>query len=237
MNITIIGNDPRLRAAQKALAGADVSGSLYLLPIPTERPGTLPVLSGISPGAGDTVVGYGIGDARAAAFARDGARVFDLERDETFLLENAELTALGVLYHLTAALPRAPRDESIGILGCGRVGRALLKLFCYLGARLSVYTTKTEDKEALPSLGVSVYPSRPFCPHGEDVLINTAPAPLLSPEVFGEKPPLIFDVASGENVPDSLGAQRLPALPVKLFRESAARVYLSAVRRAVGGDL
>ncbi len=231
MNITLYGNDARLSVCQKNLSSVPREGTLYLLPIPSFRPGITPPFTGLAPGPRDAVVGYAIPDDKKRALTANGAALLDLEDDAVYQKENAELTALGVFSRILQSRDAAPGDLSVGIVGFGKIGEALLKILVFFGARLSVYTRNPVSEKDLLPLGIDVYPSVGFAYHGEDVLVNTAPAPLLSRDAFGETVPLIFDVATGDCVGAGLPFEKMPAVPLKMFGKSATRCYTDAVSR------
>ncbi len=231
MDIKFYGNDPRLSVCQKRLSSRSSEGTLYLLPIPSFKAGDTPPFADLSPKAGDAVVGYGIPSAESAKLTQNGARFLDLANDDAYQKESAETTALGILFHLCQGAAAVPSDLSVGIVGFGKIGQALLKILVFFGAKLSVYTRNPLSQKDLSSLGIDVYPSSSFAYHGEDVLINTAPACLLHRDAFPGAIPRIYDVATGNAVAEDVPHQKLPALPRKLFEVSAADSYCRAVER------
>ena len=251
MRIENLGAGKRCENAAARLAEADMRGamppalkSITLLPIPTSRDSVHigdsgRQLASLLPNAerGALFVGYGMpSDFTAEAEAR-GALVFDMRRDEKFLLENADLTAKGALGYILSRFDKAPSDLFIGISGYGRIGSLLAKHLLFLGARVRVYTSREDILLELCRCGIDSeltdYKS-PICAEGLDALVNTAPCDMRG--ALGgraEYPFRIIELASGANFRDISGVEYLPSLPERLYPESAAEAYFRAVMRYI----
>lgn len=245
MRILTFGSDKRVDECAARLSGAEISlSSVMLLPIPVTRDGKhvsgtdlalSELLSKMERGM--TVVGYGI---PRELYAGEASRFVDVLEDEEFLLENARLTALGALGYLLSTSERAPMDLSFGIVGYGRIGQMLLHYLLFLGARVTVYSSKKSARLSLGELGIESRPANYGAGAGElsdiDVLINTAPSALLSGEDLLKNPRLrIIELASGENFPPEAAPERLMSLPARMYPESAGRAYYDSVMRMIGG--
>ena len=239
MTIQVYGDGERERAAARILraALAGRSGVLRLFPIPTKSPeGQVPAARG------DFAVGYAFPSALARDLAERGVPVIDLAQDEVFLKENARLTALGALGHILCTQGAAPSGLTVGIVGFGRIGSELLRLFLFLGATCRVYTASEEKRRELGSFGIGCERSdgeetgERF--RGLDLLINTAPAKLIRPE---EAPALgavrVLELASGDNIPKAVAFERLASIPGRMFARDAARLYAAAAMRALNAAL
>lgn len=247
LRITPIGTDARLEAcrctlqahAQTLCAAYPSVHTLYILPIPSSRDGVhvnsteTPLLSLVAP---DTVaVGYGLPHAFTDAMEQAGAQTVDVAADEAFTQDNAYLTALATLSYLLDRLPRAPHELSVGIVGYGRIGRALCRLLVPLGARLRVYTRRPEVRTALGGCGIESADSGSDTPldfTALDVLINTAPARGLIHARCTGLPPVILELASGDTIAEDVPHVTLPSLPARSFPYSAGVAYARCVLRA-----
>ena len=242
MTVLTSGNDRRVSAAKRFLEertgglSPDLPETLLLLPVPSfkdgkvtgteETPDTLPV-------TGAAVAGYDIPAEIRALFLARGAAVFDVAGDEAYLAENARLTAIGTLAYLFAGETRAPEDLSVGIVGYGRIGRELLRLLTVYGARVRVYTGNAETRLTLGGLGVSVGDSGAPDFSGTDILINTAPAPLIRKENLPRPRPRVLELASGENIGEGVLYERLSSVPARFYPDSAGEAYARAVLRQI----
>ncbi len=230
MNVIIHGEDKRLCALARRLESADKAvvwglmpyDEIHLCPIPTR---TLPDKLTEEGADRRLLVGYGLPKG-CECIAK---RCIDLETDETFLEENARLTALGTVGHLLTHNTRGLPDLSIGVVGYGRIGRRLVRYLSFLGARLTVYSSRAVP---LPKGATLVRVDWADPPDTDayatlDVLINTAPTPLLR----GKVRPEVLDLASGTPIPADIPHTKLASLPARLYHESAGLTCYRAVVR------
>ena len=244
MSIETYGTGERLRVAAGLSVPFGIERRIVLLPVPTTRDGitvasTDILLSDVFDGAGENtyIFGYGIPIAYVEALRSVGATVHDLSFDEDYLIENASLTALGCLGYILTTSRRAPHESSYGIIGYGRIGEAMARLLLFLGARVTVFTTRDALRHSLCEMGLGARSmDSPLDTRGIDVLINTAPRDLRTE--FSHGLPLgmrLIELASGENFAGVEGVERLPGIPERYFPESAGRTYAAAVKRALLG--
>ena len=250
MNIRTYGADERLVFCCEYLNSERPRGirEMFLLPIPSSRLGDGEELLRDVLGAGENkdtapgeiaVVGYGIPKEIKERLSSFGALVVDVSLDEEFLLENAHLTAVGTVGRLLSDLNAAPCDLSIGIIGYGRIGRALLGLLLPLGARPVVFTGNDSVRLELGRSGISTAAYNALRDgeglHGVgdiDVIMNTAPSRLVGEETLSRlKNAKIFELASGDNFPPGADVVRLPSLPARAYPRSAGRCLAESVLR------
>lgn len=215
---------------------------LTILPIPTTRDGVhitgsdTPLTELLSSaGEGCAVVGYGIPASVTQRLRSLGCAVVDSECDEGFLERNAALTAVATLGIVLSSEERDPSELDIGIVGYGRIGKRLLRLFLSLGSRVRIYTTRQRTALCLADSGVDATDvSTLRIPYRHDLLINTAPSPVLD---TGESFPhgmRILELASGDNF-HGVSVERCPSLPAKCFPVSAGKAWAESVIRLLGG--
>ena len=247
MKIFTFGGGRRLEYAEKILSDVEAFGELLLLPIPSTKDnihvkGTDLLLSEATgaAGKGTYVCGYGIPEELRESLVCRGAEVFDGLLSEDFLSENAALTVEGALGHLLTSSDASIRELRIGVIGYGRIGSRLLDSLIFLGARVRLYTRSERLRHALGEEGIE---SRAFVFDGDysglDVLINTAPARILSEEKMSEceKAGLrIIDLASGECFPPSVSVLKLPSVPEVSYPKTAGRLYAEYIKKHFGGD-
>ena len=236
MEILSFGGGRRLRECQRLLeiTSGGLTGRLILLPIPTTRDniylnGSDMPLSSVSSllRPGDTLAGYGI----PANLAPEGVSVYDAALDERFLSANALISARGALGYLLTNFPRDIADMSLGLVGYGRIGRALLRYLLALGADPTVYTRREEIALELGAVGVkcSVLQSESDL-SSLDILINTAPARQIDESRLGEET-VILDLASGSIFSDSPRLVKLASIPEAYYPLTAGRLYAEGILR------
>ena len=254
MNIRTYGTDERLGFCREYLLEKNVSavGEIILLPIPSTRDGVTVSGLGKTPiellggqRCSGVVAGYGIPKRFKEELAEIGLSVADVSLDERFVQDNASLTAIGAVGKILTESNAVPRDLSIGIIGYGRIGKRLLELLLFLGARVIVFTSKEGVRRELCAHGISALPYEELS--GEDVneaiasfdiLINTAPAPIISDEAIEalNKTKLI-ELASGDNFPKNAPVTRLMQLPAKMYPRSAGRALGDSILRMLGEQI
>lgn len=257
MNIRTYGTDERLVFCREYLYRAHLEGveEILLLPIPSSRGVDKErVLSIVGESLekresradlrrGETVVvGYGIPKDIKEELAPLGVLFVDVSKAEEFLAENSRLTAIGTVGRLLYEENAAPCELSIGIIGLGRIGRALLGLLLPFGAIPVVFTA---NEGARAELGVSGIACAPYGALNDektlreigsfDYLINTAPARIVGEAVAPAlRDVKIIELASGDNFPEGLDVVRLPSLPARKYPKSAGKCLARSVLRMLG---
>lgn len=239
MTVFTYDKDARIAAAKAALEGDGWEAlRIHLLPIPTKgllnnKDACEAFLSKAR--AGDLVFGYGFPAALAEILRARGALVWDEEKDEAFIEENAELTAEVTMGYLLAE-PRAPRDLRIGIIGYGRIGRALCRMLLFFGARVRIFTERDYVRTGLGAAGIESRPIRYEAGaaadlSGLDILIQTAPAKIFIKE---NAPPCpLWNLAAASYVGEDVAVRQLSALPARVAYESGGRALARAVLRGI----
>ncbi|MBQ8688993.1 MAG: hypothetical protein IJ515_01355 [Clostridia bacterium] len=256
MKIENYGVGPRCAEVMRRLVVWDTEGGIpegvgriILLPIPTARDkihitGTDRLVSEVlaDVGEGDVVVGYGISADDTAYIAAVGAYCFDAAEDEVFLGENAEISALGALGYILTTSDKVPSDLTVGVIGYGRIGSALVRSLLFYGARVRVYTSKELTRVELGECaidtvymprGEEIIPDIDFC----DIIINTAPTPLAKSFPTGRVPDgvRVIELASGNNFSGVDGVEKQMSIPDKMYAKSAGRAYFQAIKRYIEG--
>lgn len=185
------------------------------------------------------VIGYGIPKDVRDELGSRGTTVCDSLLDEEFLCENGELTACAALGIILTSEKRVPADMKIGIVGYGRIGKRLMRLLLYLGARVTVYTTREDVRLELCECGVASEMSIADAKlDGLDLLVNTAPAQIFDTAPDGAFPHTlrIIDLASGENFPGIETVEKYPSVPARMFPHSAGRIWFMSIERYLSPD-
>lgn len=248
MEIITFGRGARLRIAAAELSRVDAFcyDRLILLPIPTTKDkkhitATETPLTDIEEQATpkSLIVGYEIPEEMIDRLLGVGADVLDLGADEDFLVKNAEVTAHGALGHLLTSLPVDISHITVGIIGYGRIGKALLKLLVFLGAHTVVYTTRGSVADGLAKAGIvceKITDSTEFL--GCDLIFNTAPAVLIDEGKLSRilASTRIVDLASGKIFPEAEGITKLASIPEAFYPETAGRLYAEAVEKQLIGE-
>ena len=251
MNIHTYGADARLAFCKEYLRGENIHsvGSIILLPIPTTKDGetlhgSRQNLSEIADKCtrGDVFVGYGLPKEFRREISSRGAAAIDVSRDEEYLTENANLTAVGTVGRILSEEKAAPSELSVGVIGYGRIGQRLVRLLMFLSGRVTVFTSKSELRQELCMLGISGADSLSVDSSvtaeklaALDILINTAPAKLLgenSREALSKV--RVIELASGDNMPEGVAVERFVSVPAVMYPKSAGYALASSILRMLG---
>ncbi len=245
MEIRTYGGGRRLSRCENLLRGREFSSGikrLILLPIPTSRDNKY--ITGTSTTVGEiaamltpdtAVAGYNIPSEITDGAAKVGATVYDCGLDETFLCENAELTARGALGYILTHAESDISDMHLGVVGYGRIGRRLVQHLIPFGGGVRVYTGRESVAALLSDRGID---ARLVGEHndlsGLDILINTAPSRQFSDR---DLPPEldIIDLASGVVFEPSARLIKLSSIPDAFYPFTAGRLYAEAIARRFGG--
>ena len=103
----------------------------------------------------------------------DGYKKYDLLQDETYLAQNAAITADCALQVAAPMLKTTFRDTPTLILGWGRIGKCLAAMLKALGTPVKVAARRESDRAMLTALGYHAvdFNSLP----GGSLLFNTVP--------------------------------------------------------------
>ena len=243
MIINIIGGGEREESCAELLRSArlpEFVGRVTVLPIPSTRDkitvnGTGVLLEELAAESecGTLFCAYSPPPSFFERVEARGGFVADVAEDEEFLSENARLTAECTLSYIMSHSALAVSDLEIAVVGYGRIGRVLLELLLFHGARVTVCTRSPATHAMLVSNGVSALldAEAQFC--GFDLIVNTAPAQLFSRAQLKTLGCEVIELAPGENFPQVEKVTRLPSLPAKMLPKSSGMVYGRAVLRAL----
>lgn len=174
-----------------------------------------------------TVVGGNLKDL-------EGCKTMDLLQDPAYLCANAYITAHCALRLALLHLPTTIRGCPILIIGWGRIGKCLTRIFRGLEADLTVVARKASDRAMAKALG---YKAIDYDELGHSIdryrmIINTVPAPVLGADLTAECKAgcLLMDLASvqGIDAPNVLWARGLPGRDAP--EASGALIAKSAIR-------
>ena len=230
------------------LSGCLQDAAILILPMPaltgTEtvraEGGGVPLADILDAAEPDALVCGGmLGPAEAFLRARD-ISFFDYAKDETLLLQNAELTAEAALPLLLEQLPCPLAGSRILLCGFGRIGKLLARKLKALGADVTVSARKAQALELARILGYRRVTAGSWAdaPAQYDGIVNTVPAPIIGPAQLPciRRDCVLLELAS---LPGGFcaEAQALPGycaargLPGKYAPEAAAAIIRSAIFR------
>lgn len=218
----VIGTDPRLAAAGRALAraGFAVGGpeqtalaDYILLPLPLDESRTplAELLRAAKPGA--LALGGKLSAQARQIAAEAGVELVDYFAREELILCNAIPTAEGCIGILMAERTRTLWNSAILLAGFGPVGQALGVRLAALGAQVTVAARRPVQRALAESFGlraVDLARLEQTAP-AFDTVVNTIPAPVLTEAVLAALRPgsLVVDLASKPGGTDFAAARRL----------------------------
>lgn len=244
MSIETYGTGKRMELVARKLTSSACK-HLVVLPVPSTKDkrhitntDLLIDDSLINVSRGTKIVGYGLPIEYVEKAETLGATVYDVEKDEIFLLRNAKLTAIGALGYILSTSDREPSELSVGVFGYGRIGSILVRMLLFMGARTVVYTSKLLKRVELGAYGIETasvvsLPQEACDFSGIDILVNTAPKDMKG---YFENSALplglrVIELASGDNFAGIDKVERLPGIPGKMYPISAAEAYVEAIER------
>lgn len=160
--------------------------------------------------------------------------------DEIFAIKNSILTAEGVLANIIEKTQKSVFEQNFLILGTGRSGKAIAKIFSDLKLNFSL-SSFDEKNFALASIfsKKNYYKDSVFkALNNFDVIINTVPAKIISPQHLSAIKPqaLYLEISSIQSIDTkSLHFEYVPcpALPLKFASSTAGEYLFEAIIRAV----
>ena len=199
--------------------------------------------------AKNTVIAGGRFSHQAYDMAADYAiRLIDYSTDEVFQIENAFYTAEGAVEAIIKNTVKSLGELKILITGYGRISKALTRIMSSLGAQITVYARKQEQRAWADMLGYTAVGSLERL-DSFDVLVNTVPHELLRKKELNEvkKDALIVDLSArpgyvSRELCENCGIKLvfLPGLPAVSAPcsagEAAARAVLRMCSELTEGD-
>jgi len=160
----------------------------------------------------------------------------DFLQDPYYLAENAAITASCALKIVESKLNDQLPGHTVLIVGWGRIGKCLCRLFEKKGAAVTVAVRKDTDRAMIAALGcrgISIEDAAKETGR-YDVIINTVPAMVL-PEMDAKVDAVILELASrpgmsGNNIIDCRG------LPNKMAPAESGRLIANTFIRLVLGE-
>lgn len=162
-------------------------------------------------------------------------RTADFLKDEYYLAENAAITAHCAVKRLLVQYPGILKNAQVLVIGWGRIGKHLAGMLRCLGADVSVAARKESDRYSLKQQHYNSIDPHSWEPKKYTIIINTAPAPLLTQEDAAEDA-LLMDLASVRGIAGDRVDHAL-ALPGKdAPQESGNLIAKTALRYALGKE-
>lgn len=162
-----------------------------------------------------------------------------LERNE-FKAANAVPTAEGAIKLYMELSKQTVAESRMLILGFGHCGKALALRLKALGAEVTVFARKYEDRVYGKTMGIDMreYKQLPKLVRQKTCVFNTVPAPILDASILNYMPKgsLIIDLASAPGGTDfslceqlSLTGLHAPSLPGRFFPKTAGKILADTI--------
>ena len=149
--------------------------------------------------------------------------------DEEFLVENAKLTAEGLLCELIHHTECSIHTYTYDIVGYGHCGKEIASMFDQLNLSYRIIRRFCEDKQHFVSMKKWTYCS--------SIVINTAPEWFITYEKIKQwkQTPCVFDISSLPLTKNDVSYiptfYKLNHLPNRFSSHSAASIYCAFIRR------
>jgi dipicolinate synthase subunit A len=172
--------------------------------------------------------------------ARQGYTIVEYAEDDTIAILNSIPTAEGALQIAMEQLPITIHGSKVLVIGFGRIGVTVARVFQGLGAGVTVAARRPELLARATEMGCNTINHSAFSGLlGEmDIVINTVPALVLEEEQLIRTLPevLIIDLASAPGGTDFDAAAKLgrnavlaPGLPGKVAPKTAGAILATAI--------
>lgn len=155
-------------------------------------------------------------------------KTVDFLLDETYLWENAVITAHCAVKQAINRLPVILPGLPVLVIGWGRIGKILAQLLSRMGAKVTIASRSNAHLAEARSLGYAVITTEHIHPGPYRVIFNTAPAPVLT--LAPNSRTLAIDLATVQGIfgDDVIWARGLPNRDAP---ESSGRLMADAVLR------
>ncbi len=242
-NKTVLG---QLEKLKEFLKEADV----LILPIPVSKVPEQGILNDIlnkNLTNGTLVLGGCFSAEQMELLKRRDIHYLDFMEDEIVTEENAVATAEGVIAELVNKSPYNIDEAKIIVSGYGFCGKAIAERLMALGARVTVLARRREVRKAAKKEGFYAvdFAFGPEEAMGAAMLVNTAPAPVITRSIIRELPrdAYILDIASAPGGTDfecakeyGIRADLSLGLPGKYAPKESAYILDRAIDRFVSRE-
>ncbi|HWR24196.1 MAG TPA: NAD(P)-dependent oxidoreductase [Feifaniaceae bacterium] len=176
-----------------------------------------PALESLTPGSACFAGRISADDLQYAA--SKGVFYCNLLDDDAFCVKNAIPTAEGALMIALQNTPFTIHESRLTLIGYGRVGKAVARVFRACGCRVTVASREASELADAYANGHACVKLTELSGalHSSDLVINTAPARLLSAPLLKElrKDTVIIELASGMDNIDLAAADALGLTVIK----------------------
>ena len=173
-------------------------------------------------------------------YREQGLRCVSLLELEPFRMSSAAATADGAICLAMAHMGRTLDGAGVLVVGWGRIGRQLAWRLKALGAHVTIASRQEQWEPEHLGYQTDVTGRYGRGLDGYDLIVNTAPFPVMTPEQGAEiqKDCLCLDLASapGGFPPELPGVVTAPGLPAKLFPRTAGEDLARALIWAAWGE-
>lgn len=160
---------------------------------------------------------------------------------ETYLLQNAAVTAEGAIQLGMDALERTVRGIDALVIGWGRIGRFLAEKLLRLGANVTVAVRRREQRTEAALLGMKTVETGTF-EHGLSrygLIYNTVPEQIMTDEMYDQidGDAVVIELASPPGgFPEKANVINGRGLPGKTAPRTAGGILAEATLRCLKGE-
>lgn len=241
MQIFVPGTDARMQALKaEALArGHTLTDAMHcesaMLPLPDSNAAAADLI--VCEGKGRLLLHGRLQSQLQTALIERGWQLKNIQEDDSYIRQNALISAEGALYAAMQRLDCTVRGAKCAVIGYGRIGRELTRLLLALGARVHVAARREASRAQAQIDGSLAFDVNdlPLALDGVQVLFNTVPSQIIHRQALNmlannallvelASPPYGFDMHLAKEM--GFDAVLESGIPTRYAPRSAARLLM-----------
>lgn len=193
-----------------------------------------------SSNAGTKFYGCNVSNDIVKEFNDNKSEYYNYSDNEYFTWMNADVTAECCIGLIITNTNKSLRELSIAVLGYGRIGKLLSKKLSLLNCKPTIFARKDKALAEANALGINSVLVDSFINHADkfDLIINTIPYPIISPEILQRINGTYIELASkpGGIAENNSKTKVINAggLPGKYAPLTAAKILYNTILRMIG---
>ncbi len=179
--------------------------------------------------------------------AKKKLKCYYFMNDDTFISDNSYITCEGIIADIINNTDISIRNSNILVIGYGNIGKKLVNILNYLGAKTSVGIIEKKDLDKLSQLHINGYYTNEMTFLKEtqkaDIIINTVPKHIINETNLNKLKDDIYilDIASspyGFNKDDinkyNINYKIYPKIPSKVAPKTSGKLLVKKINKTLG---